>query len=228
MDSAFAKLGHWIGWLLLSYIALLVVESAAAGAVYMALSGPADADLTAGQQMATTSSLLTMAYAAYAQVAVFIVVAILFLRLLYKAVQRAKTFAAPYSYVSPGWAVGYWFIPLINLYQPFRVVKALFASCAQEAGPNAKPAAGEQLLSGWWGMLLISGVAQRVLGSTQTDFGTRPGISGYAEYSIVCNLLEIAATVLFAMVVKRMVQALGAVNHAATLPAGVPAAQLNS
>lgn len=220
MNSMFEKLGRWIGWLLMAYIGLLVVECVAAGAAFMALSGPAEADLTGGQQMTAGSGLLAMAYATYAQVAVFIVVAVLFLRLLYKAVQQARTFAVPYSYVTPGWAVGYWFVPIINLYQPFRVVKALFASCAQQAGPDAKPAAGEQLLSGWWGMLLISGVAQRMLASTQTDFETRTGVTSYAEYSIVCNLLEIAATVLFMMVVKRLVQAMGASGDAVTIRAG--------
>lgn len=220
MNTVFEKLGRWLWRLLLVYLGLLVLESAAAGAVIGALSGPADADLTGTQQSMTSSGLLTMGYGAYGEVAVFIVVAILFLRLLYKAAQRAKGFAVPFTYVSPGWAVGYWFIPLINLYKPFRVVKALFASCAQEAGPTAKPAAGEQLLSAWWAMFLLSNIAERMLASSDTDFNTRAGITSYAEYSIVCNLLAIAATLLFAAVVKRLVLAMGSTDHAATLPGG--------
>ncbi|HEY1992657.1 MAG TPA: DUF4328 domain-containing protein [Gammaproteobacteria bacterium] len=218
-NSQFERLGLWLWRLLLVYLALLVVESAAGLAVMAALSGSAEADLTAGQQMTTGYGLLTMGYSAYGQLAVFIVVAILFLRLLYKAAQRAKGFAAPFTYISPGWAVGYWFIPLINLYQPFRIVKALFAACAQEAGTPAKPAAGEQLLSAWWALFLISGIAERMLASSESDFNTRPGISSFAEYSIVCNLLTIVATLLFAAVIKRLVQALGSAGAVATVPA---------
>src|SRR5690242_5362713 len=132
-DTVFEKPGRWIWRLLLVYLGLEVLESAACVAVIAALSGPADADLTGLQRSAASSGLLTQSYSGYAQVAVFLVTAVLFLRLLYKAVQRARGFAVPFSYVSPGWAVGYWFVPLLNLYRPFRVVKALFAACAQEA-----------------------------------------------------------------------------------------------
>lgn len=138
----FEKLGKWIWRLLLVYLALLVLESAASVAVIVALSGPADADLSDSQRMMTTSGLMTMGYSDYAQFAVFIMIAVLFLRLLYKAVQEAKGFAVSFTYVSPGWAVGYWFIPFYNLIKPFQVVKALFAACAQKAGSDAKPAAG--------------------------------------------------------------------------------------
>jgi hypothetical protein len=217
-NSIFENLGRWIWRLLLIYLALLVLESAASVAVIAALAGPADADLTDAQRMATTSGLLTMAYSDYAQVAVFIVIAVLFLRLLYKAVQRAKGFAVPFTYVSSGWAVGYWFIPLMNLYRPFQAVKALFAACTQEAGPTAKPAAGEQLLSAWWAMFLIGNAAGWALASSTTDFNSRAGLTSYAEYSIGCNLLVIASTLLFAVVVKRLVLAMGSTGHAATLP----------
>lgn len=221
MDSLFEKLGLWLWRLLVVYLALLVLESAACVTVIAALSGPADADLTGLQQGAVTSGLLTMAYSAYAQVAVFIVIAVLFLRLLYKAAQRAKGFAVPFTYVSPRWAVGYWFIPIFNLYRPFQVVKALFASLAQEAGPAAKPAAGEQLLSAWWALFLLANVANWALANAHNDFDSRTGVASYAEFSIGCNLLEIGATLLFAMVIKRLVRAMGGTGHAATLPGGV-------
>ncbi|MFI4967838.1 MAG: DUF4328 domain-containing protein [Gammaproteobacteria bacterium] len=223
-NSTFEKLGRWLWSLLLVYLALLVLESAACVAVIVALSGPAEVDLTDMQQTVTRSGLLTTGYSGYAQLAVFIVIAILFLRLLYKAVQRAKGFAVPFTYVSPGWAVGYWFIPLMNLYRPFQVVQALFAACTQEAGPAAKPAAGEQLLGAWWGLFLLGNIASRMLASSTTDLNSRIGIADYAEYSIGCNLLIIAGALLFALVIKRLVLAMGSTGHAATLPGGTTVA----
>ncbi|HEX4299861.1 MAG TPA: DUF4328 domain-containing protein [Gammaproteobacteria bacterium] len=218
-DQPFEKLGRWLWRLLLVYLALLLLESAACVAVIAALSGPAEADLSEAQQRLASSSLLTMGYSEYAQVAVFIVLAVLFLRLLYKAVQRAKSFAVPYTEVSPAWAVGYWFVPLLNLYRPFQVVKALFKACAQEAGPAANPAAGKQLLSAWWALFLIGNAASWTLSRSDPDFTTRVGISSYAEYSIGCNLLVLAGTLLFSMVVKRLVMAMASAGH--TVPGAV-------
>jgi len=138
-----------------------------------------------------------------------VVIAVLFMRFLYKAVQQARGFTTPYTYVSPGWAVGYWFIPIMNLYRPFEAVKALFKACAQQAGGDGKPAAGEQLLGAWWGMFLVSNVAGWMLARSDIDLGSIAGISTYAEYSIGCNLLLIIAVALFWLVIKRLVTAMG-------------------
>jgi len=214
----FERLGGWVRRLLLVYLGLLVLESAASAAVIAALSGPADLDLTPAQQSVASWSLLTMSDSGYAQAAVFIVIVVLFLRLLYKAVQQAKGFTVPFTEVSPGWAVGYWFIPFLNLYRPFQVVKALFKACAQEAGPAAKPAAGEQLLGAWWALFLISNAASWALARSDPDFNSRAGITAYCGYSIVCNLLVIAGLLLFAAVVKRLVVGLGVASAGRTLP----------
>jgi len=216
----FEKLGKWIWRLLLVYIALLVVESAACVAIIVALSGPADADLTDAQTTAASSGLLTMQYAGYAQVVVYIALVVLFLRLLYKAVQQAKSFSTPFTYVSPGWAVGYWFVPVMNLYRPFQVVKALFAACTHEAGPGAKSAVGEQLLGAWWAMLLIGNMASWALARSDIDMSSRAGVTSFVGYDIACNLLLIVGAVLFSLVVKHLVRAMGIISTAKTVPGG--------
>jgi hypothetical protein len=114
--------------------------------------------------------------------------------------------------------VGYWFIPLMNLYRPFEVVKALFKACAQEAGPAAKPAAGEQLLGAWWALFLTGNIASWTLARSSPDLETRAGVMSYVEYDITCNLLLIAAALLFSVVIKRLVLAMAGTGHAATLP----------
>ena len=205
----FEKLGLWLQRLLILYMVLLGVETAAALAAIAALAGTAGAELSSGRLQAAGFSLMTMAYSAYAEVGAFVVIAILFLRFLYKAVQQAKGYTTPFTYVSPGWAVGYWFIPIMNLYRPFEVVKNLSKACGQQASGDGKPAVGEQLLSAWWAMFLISNAAGWALARSDSDFSSAAGITTYAEYSIGCNLLSIAAAVLFWLVIKKLAKALG-------------------
>lgn len=205
----FQKLGLWLQRLLQLYMALLGVEIAAALAAIAALAGTAGTELSPTRLQTAGLSLMAMAYSAYAEVGAFVVIAILFLRFLYKAVQQAKGFTTPFTYVSPGWAVGYWFIPFINLYRPFEAVKALFKACAAQAGAETKPAAGDQLLSAWWAMFLISNAAGWMLARSDNDFTTTAGITTYVEYSIGCNLLLLVATLLFWLVLKRLVTAMG-------------------
>ncbi len=208
-NQLFGKLGRWLQRLLILYVVLLGVETAAALAAIAALAGAESLEPGSGRLQAAGISLMTMAYSAYAEVGAFVVIAILFLRFLYKAVQQAKGYTTPFTYVSPGWAVGYWFIPIMNLYRPFEVVKALSKACGQQAGGDGKPAVGEQLLSAWWALFLISNGAGWVLARSDSDFSSAAGITTYAEYSIGCNLLSIVAALLFLFVIKKLVKAMG-------------------
>lgn len=208
-DDVFVQSGRWLKRLLILYGVVLAVDALASFATCAAIWGTAGADLSQGRLDVAGFSLLTIGGCSYAQLGVFIVIAILFLRLLYKAVKRAQTFKTPFTYVSAGWAVGYWFIPLMNLYRPLDVVKALFKACAAEAGTDAKPKAGEQLLGAWWAMFLLGGILERMLAYSDISLSTTAGTLSYVEYNFGIDLVLIAGTVLFAMVVKRLVEAVG-------------------
>ena len=218
-NSFFEKLSRWLGGLLLLYVAVLAVQSVGSLVVTMVLNGAGDADLSSDQLQAVTLGLLTMGYSAYAQVAAYIATAVLFLRLLYKAVQQAKGFSTPFTYVSPGWAVGYWFIPIVGLYKPYRIMDAWFKACAKESG-EAKPAAGEQLLSAWWALFILGILAGRMVASSSNELNDRAHVLNFAEYTVATNVLMLAASLFFWLVIKRMVQATGRAAAAKTFPGG--------
>lgn len=217
-NQLFEKLGRWLHKLLVVYIAALGVESLGCLLVIAMLASARGAELDQDQLRTVGMSMLVMAYSAFAQFGAFVLIAILFLRFLYKAVQQAKGFAVPFTYVSPGWAVGYWFIPLMNLYRPFEAVKALVKACAQEAGTPDKPAAGEQLLSAWWGLFLLSNIVGWMVARADTDMGTEAGVMSYSEYTLGSDLLFVVATVFFWIVITRLVRALG--SSSKTIPGG--------
>ncbi|MGE5624613.1 MAG: DUF4328 domain-containing protein [Bacillota bacterium] len=214
--TLFEMLKRWIKIPLFIYVGALVIECLAAVLAIFFLSGAAPDE---NAQRGAGLSLVLMGGMALIELVMNLAVAVLFLRLLYKAVQKAQGFATPFTYVSPGWAVGYWFIPLMNLYRPFEVVKALFKACAEQAG--GKPTAGEQLLGAWWAMFLLSNIVGFMVARMDTDMNSAAGITVYAEYTLGCNLLFIAAAALFWLVLQRLVMALDA--PAASLAATQPA-----
>ena len=201
--TLFEMLKRWIKLPLFIYVGALVMESLGAGLAIGFLAGadPGDRALRGAGL-----SLILMAGMSMIQIVMFAAIAFLFLRLLYKAVQKAESFDPPFTYVSPGWAVGYWFVPLMNLYRPFEVVKALFQACAGQAG--GKPAAGQQLLGAWWALLLLSNILSMVVARMGIDLTTPAGITRYAEYTLGCDLLFLAAAALFWIVLQRLVTAL--------------------
>lgn len=201
--TLFEMLKRWIKVPLFIYVGALVMECLAAGVAIVALSGgePGEGALRTAQ-----ASLLLMSGMALIQLVMNLAIAVLFLRMLYKAVQKAQGFAKPFTQVSPGWAVGYWFIPLMNLYRPIQVVKALFQACTEEAG--GKPAAGEQLLGAWWALFVLSNIVASMVARTDTDRDTVAGITTYAELNLGSDVLFIAAAWLFWLVVQRLARAM--------------------
>lgn len=125
-------LAQWTRRLLYVYVALGAVQ------ILMALLG-IDADL--------------LSFVELAAVPVYIATIVFFLRWLHRAVRLAETLDSDVG-VSPGWAVGYWFIPIANLYRPYQVIKRLAAAVYARSPPT--------YLGWWWTMWLLSNVFDRV------------------------------------------------------------------
>lgn len=82
---------------------------------------------------------------------------------------RAQSNLSPlYSHelkFSPGWAVGWWFIPFANLFKPYQAMKELW----QASDPNAEPTGWKQsqvssALGWWWVSYLAAGLLGNLFG----------------------------------------------------------------
>ena len=100
------------------------------------------------------------------EIPVRIVTAILFLIWLYRAFDNLSALKANHLEFTPGWSVGWWFIPFANLVKPFQVVRELY----NESDPDFDRETGFLHVAGgtpfviglWWGTFLISGFAYRL------------------------------------------------------------------
>lgn len=85
---------------------------------------------------------------------------------VYRANQNLIRLSAIGSNFSPGWAVGWWFIPVFNLFRPYQMMKELWLGSAPVIDPHA-PSSWEYLppppwLLWWWLGLLIIGKFSRI------------------------------------------------------------------
>ncbi|MGI8542434.1 MAG: DUF4328 domain-containing protein, partial [Aridibacter sp.] len=85
---------------------------------------------------------------------------------LHRAFRNLLSLRSQHSEFSPGWAVGWWFVPLANLVKPFQVVRELWNESDPEfdeelgflAGDLGSPA----IIGFWWATFLISGFLFRI------------------------------------------------------------------
>jgi len=86
---------------------------------------------------------------------------ILFLMWIYRSHRNLPALGARYLKYTPGWAVGGFFVPLLNLIRPFQVMREIWKASDPKVeitnGSSWESAPSSPLVGWWWGLFLISG-----------------------------------------------------------------------
>ncbi len=96
---------------------------------------------------------------------VLVITAVLFFIWLHRVNKNLRPLGALYVEFTPGWAVGWFFIPFANLVMPYRVVKEVWTKSAPDVSSTSeafRPTDSASLVGWWWGVWLISNVLLRV------------------------------------------------------------------
>jgi len=73
---------------------------------------------------------------------------------IYRAGYNVRQLGATGMQFSPGWAVGWYFIPILNLWKPYLAMKEIWKASAAPARWLEYP--GGPILPLWWGFFLLS------------------------------------------------------------------------
>ena len=87
--------------------------------------------------------------------------AVAFLTWIYRANLNCRGFGAQNMRYTPGWAVGYYFIPFLNLFRPYQVMREIWQVSQNPADWEAQPVS--PVLGWWWTAWLTSGVLGHIL-----------------------------------------------------------------
>jgi hypothetical protein len=80
---------------------------------------------------------------------------------IYRVNANAHSFGSDEMTISPGWSVGWFFIPIANLVFPFRAMNEAWQASHKAAGRHATP--GSPLVGWWWGLWIVNGIAASVV-----------------------------------------------------------------
>lgn len=132
----------------LSYLISLLAQ------IWLLRRGAADPEVA---DIATSiyfcSSLIAVLY-----VVAYMAAALAFLMWLYRVRANLPALGIEDARWGPGWAVGWWFVPIMNFVAPFMVVRDVWKA----SGPEARADTWQSLptpapLWWWWGLWLIGG-----------------------------------------------------------------------
>jgi hypothetical protein len=176
-------------------VATILISIAAAGeALGLASLEAIEAD--------ASSMFAFVAYVFY--LIVFLGTAIVVAMWMYRAHANLHEAGMPALEFTPGWAVGWYFVPIANLFKPSQAMRELWSNSlvsAQAANGGIQSHVGL-----WW--------AAWLLGSTLSNIATRIGISenggllqGGFLIDSLANVGLIAAAVLLAQIVRQVTEA---------------------
>ena len=110
-------------------------------------------------------------------IGVAMVTGVFFLIWIYRAHKNLKALGATDLKYSPGWAIGGFFIPVLNIVRPYQVVAEIWRGSGIDARRSAGAWAYEStpvFIGLWWGLWLLSGFLDSlsvvmIFGAGQTD-----------------------------------------------------------
>lgn len=90
----------------------------------------------------------------------YLVTGICFLVWIHRANSNARALGAQDMKFTPGWAVGWYFIPVANLWKPYQAMKEIWQASANPAGWQSETRGA--ILPIWWFLFLATNVLSNV------------------------------------------------------------------
>jgi hypothetical protein len=152
------------------------------------------------------------------QFCVYIITAVLFLRWIYFANSNARALGASGMRFTPGWSIGWYFIPVATLWKPYQAMKEIWQTSADAR--NWLNAAVPALLPAWWTLWLLS----NFLGQASLRISLRANdpdkLMASAVVSLISNALDIPLGLVALRLVKTIWQGQKRQAGAGAVPAG--------
>lgn len=105
---------------------------------------------------------------------------------------------------SDGWAVGYWFIPILNFFKPYRMMKEMFTKTSDYLERNLesfRPFEFKAMLRWWWVLWILVSLISNI--STRLTGDSIRGIEIAFQLDCVTTVLSVPLTFLAVRVVRR-------------------------
>lgn len=120
---------------------------------------------------------------------VFIVTGIAFLKWIYRANLNCRGFGAENMKFTPGWSIGYYFIPFLNLVRPYQSMKEIW-QVSHNPG-NWKSQSGSALLGWWWALWLIYGFIGQMVFRLSMNADSIEDLQASTGLSIFSSIINI-------------------------------------
>ncbi|GAA0374117.1 DUF4328 domain-containing protein [Streptomyces blastmyceticus] len=144
------------------------------------------------------------ASAGLGQMVSMLATAVVFIIWFHLARINAEYFAQDICTMGRGWAVGAWFVPVANLWLPYRVAREVWQASAQSTPDGSWRKVSHAPVKAWW-FLLVGSLAVDKIGSTFYKHADSANALRQASAVVmVSDLLSVAAAAFAILFVRKL------------------------
>lgn len=110
-------------------------------------------------QLSLTDQLVTTTY--WSTIGAYVLCAILFIMWFRRAYYNLHQLNPGYPSETEGWAAGAWFVPILNLFRPYNIMKEIWAGTLALAPNRVSQQYPGGIISTWWILWIVLSVVER-------------------------------------------------------------------
>ncbi len=158
MIKGSAELTDWVKWLIYAQIAISIVAIISGMMEFGLLTNFKNSNFTPNAAAIATaeSNDSRQGIIGMLQLLVFAVSGIAILKWIYRANYNARELGASNMEFTPGWSIGWYFVPIANLWKPYQAMKEILK--ASKNPDNWKSESTPSTLPWWWFLWIVTGV----------------------------------------------------------------------
>jgi hypothetical protein len=104
---------------------------------------------------------------------------------------------------TPGWSVGYWFIPFVNLFRPYQITSEIYRRSEIQNGRDPIGGlSGPPLIGAWWFVYLAWGATLRFYTIIVKDAKTLPTLITATNIELTAHVVGLVAAILAIQVIR--------------------------
>jgi hypothetical protein len=138
----------------------------------------------------------------YVHLLVYMITLVVFGRWIYLAHRNLLALGARHLRVRPGWAVGSFFVPIVNLWMPFQAMRDLVK--ASRSPHHWQLEDTPVLLGVWWALWLVVGQIDNAIMRMQWHASTMPELHELTYLQLASRVLSVPLGLLAYYIVKRV------------------------
>jgi hypothetical protein len=184
-------------WLQRSLIALMVVETLAlvSSAMQFNLLSNPPYSMEAAEANDRRESIMGVTF-----LVAYFLTTVVFARWIIASHKTVRALGAEGMTITPGWAVGYYFIPFVNLVRPYTAMKELW--CASMEPQNATSQFSPPVLPGWWALWIINGVLGQIIWRMSMNAESIDSLKTLTVVNIIGSICGVALSFVALKLVK--------------------------